>query len=168
MEDQNVKRSGKVSKYSMTLTPFAPNGDFLNLLDDISLIIDEKLARTFFHQLVSAVEHLHSHKAAHLDLKLENLVLDDECNLRIIDFDMSQFEDDEYLESRGTPYFRAPELKRCNGSLARPEKCDVYSLGVIAFTLVSRGVMPHLENEDIFGLNLEKLMYEDMDKFWKK
>lgn len=68
---------------------YAPNKDFFDALMEIKVKFDDTLVRTYFHQLVSGVEYLHSHGIAHLDLKLENLMLGENFELKIIDFDLS-------------------------------------------------------------------------------
>lgn len=49
----------------------------------------EKIVRTYFHQLVDALEYLHKSGIAHLDLKPENIALGDKFMLKIMDFELS-------------------------------------------------------------------------------
>src|SRR5690348_1725936 len=46
-------------------------------------------ARTFFQQIICAVEYCHRHKIVHRDLKPENLLIDSEKNVKIADFGLS-------------------------------------------------------------------------------
>ena len=48
--------------------------------------LGEEEARIFFRQIVSAVAYIHNQGYAHRDLKPENLLLDEEQNLKLIDF----------------------------------------------------------------------------------
>lgn len=101
----------------------------------------EKDARLKFRQIVSAVEYCHACGVIHRDLKAENLLLDSDMNIKIADFGFSNvFDPGDKLDTFcGSPPYAAPELfqgKKYDG----PE-VDVWSLGVILYTLVS-GSLP--------------------------
>ena len=71
----------------------------------------KKLARTYFRQLIDGLEYLHSQGVRHLDLKLENLLIGDDYQLKIIDFDLSYMSGDTQILTRGSKFYRAPELR---------------------------------------------------------
>lgn len=51
--------------------------------------MEEGDLRKIFRQLVDAVAYLHSHNIAHRDLKLDNILIDEKKNLKLIDFGFS-------------------------------------------------------------------------------
>lgn len=101
----------------------------------------EKDARHKFRQIVSAVEYCHARGVIHRDLKAENLLLDADMNIKIADFGFSNsYEPGDQLDTFcGSPPYAAPELFK--GQAYDGPEVDVWSLGVILYTLVS-GSLP--------------------------
>ena len=61
---------------------YAKHGDFFDALITHRVPFNETLIRTYFHQLIDAMDALHSKGAAHLDIKLENLLIGDDYTLK--------------------------------------------------------------------------------------
>ena len=125
--------------------------------------MSEILTRTLFHSLIDAVLYIHSNNIAHLDLKLENLLIDSNFNIKVTDFDLSQPLDSTSLIARGTAGYRAPEIKK--GICQDLKSADIYSLGVILFIMLS-GNPPYAE----LGLNYDvcyKFMRKLNKRFWE-
>jgi calcium-dependent protein kinase len=104
----------------------------------------EKVAAKLVKQMVGGVSYLHACSIAHRDLKPENFLLAsdvpiEEAVLKMLDFGLSkQFTPGTAMTSKtGTIAYTAPEVLTGNYD----EKCDVWSLGVITFLLLS-GKMP--------------------------
>ncbi|XP_028758875.1 CBL-interacting serine/threonine-protein kinase 3-like isoform X2 [Neltuma alba] len=106
--------------------------------------MSEKEARTYFQQLINAVDYCHSRGVYHRDLKPENLLLDAHGQLKVSDFGLSalsqQIKDDGLLHTTcGTPNYVAPEVlddRGYDGATA-----DLWSCGVILFVLLA-GYLP--------------------------
>jgi len=112
------------------VTEYAKHGDFFELVIN-GLINSEVLVRTYFHQLIEGLEYIHSQGIAHLDLKLENLMLGSDFQLKIIDFDQAQLISDGNITSGGSQGYRAPEVRL--GSCDNLEAADIFSAGVILY-----------------------------------
>jgi carbon catabolite-derepressing protein kinase len=86
--------------------------------------LQEDKARKFFHKIV------------HRDLKPENLLLDDQYNVKIADFGLSNImTDGNFLKtSCGSPNYAAPEV--ISGKLYAGPEVDVWSCGVILYVLL--------------------------------
>ncbi|PAA75466.1 hypothetical protein BOX15_Mlig033376g2 [Macrostomum lignano] len=110
----------------------------------------EKEARVKFRQIVSAVQYCHQKRIVHRDLKAENLLLDSDLNIKIADFGFSnEYNPGQRLDTFcGSPPYAAPELFQ--GKKYEGPEVDVWSLGVILYTLVS-GSLP------FDGQNLKEL-----------
>ncbi|XP_067841042.1 hormonally up-regulated neu tumor-associated kinase homolog A [Heptranchias perlo] len=104
--------------------------------------LEEREVRKYSRQILSAVEHLHRHAIVHRDLKIENFLLDENNNIKIVDFGLSNTlknDSQELLNTQcGSPAYAAPEL------LAHKKygpKVDVWSIGVSMFAMLT-GTLP--------------------------
>ncbi|XP_071808435.1 maternal embryonic leucine zipper kinase-like isoform X2 [Asterias amurensis] len=105
--------------------------------------LKESEARKFFRQILSAVAYIHDKGYAHRDLKPENLLLDDEQNLKLIDFGLAARPKgglDQQLETCcGSPAYAAPEL--VSGKQYLGPEADIWSMGVLLYALLC-GFLP--------------------------
>ncbi|GAB68044.1 serine/threonine-protein kinase [Plasmodium cynomolgi strain B] len=117
---------------------YVPNGDLLTYVCKKKRRINEDTARRIFYQLISAVDYLHKFNVVHRDLKPENILLDDNENIKLIDFGLSTVYQKNNLltTSCGSPFYTSPEILL--GNKYHGELTDVWSLGVILFLLLNR------------------------------
>ncbi|XP_076447696.1 uncharacterized protein LOC143284666 [Babylonia areolata] len=103
--------------------------------------MSEPSTRRLFRQIVSAVHYMHQNSIVHRDLKLENIILDSEGNVKIADFGLANyFSYDQTLNTFcGSPLYASPEI--VNGRPYHGPEVDVWSLGVVLYTL-AYGAMP--------------------------
>jgi len=103
--------------------------------------LTEDKARRFFQQILSGVEFCHRYNVVHRDLKPENLLLDQDLNVKIADFGLSNMmTDGEFLRtSCGSPNYAAPEV--ISGKLYAGPEVDIWSCGVILYALLC-GTLP--------------------------
>uniref|UniRef100_A0A0N5AT37 non-specific serine/threonine protein kinase n=1 Tax=Syphacia muris TaxID=451379 RepID=A0A0N5AT37_9BILA len=114
---------------------YAANGELANFLPG-NRILPESEARIKLWQIVSAVEYCHSLGIVHRDLKLENLLLDKNFNIKIVDFGFSNTycPTDTLKTFCGSPPYAAPEIFEGREYIG-PE-VDIWSMGVILYKLV--------------------------------
>ena len=101
-----------------------------------------------FTQLVGAVSYVHNKSCVHRDLKLENILLDKNGNVKLVDFGFTREYQGttSYLQTWcGTICYSAPEMLK--GEKYAGEKVDVWSLGIILYALVC-GELPFDEDDD--------------------
>ncbi|KAG1148858.1 hypothetical protein G6F38_003191 [Rhizopus arrhizus] len=100
--------------------------------------VDESNVRKIFKQLALAVQHLHSHRIVHRDIKDENVVLDKELNVQLIDFGSAAYlkHCKKYENFVGTLDYAAPEILQGQTYSGKPQ--DVWALGILLFTLIYR------------------------------
>jgi 5'-AMP-activated protein kinase catalytic alpha subunit len=99
--------------------------------------LSEKVARTYFRQIIEAIDYMHSQGAIHRDLKPENILIDSEGKLKVADFGLSiMMEGSGLLRSKcGTPNYVAPEVLM-NDQYEGPP-VDVWAAGVILFEMLT-------------------------------
>ncbi|KAJ2706894.1 hypothetical protein FB645_001189 [Coemansia sp. IMI 203386] len=106
--------------------------------------LKESDACRLFAQLIAGVNYLHASKIVHRDLKLENLLLDRNRNIKITDFGFAnQFRapgDDLMSTSCGSPCYAAPELVVSDRPYAGAA-VDIWSCGVILYAMLA-GYLP--------------------------
>ncbi|KAE8709781.1 CBL-interacting serine/threonine-protein kinase 10 [Hibiscus syriacus] len=121
---------------------YAKGGELFNKLSKGKL--REDLARKYFQQLISAVDFCHSRGVYHRDLKLENILLDENGILKVSDFGLSALAECKHKDGLlhtacGTPAYVAPEV--LNGKGYDGAKADIWSCGVILYVMLA-GYLP--------------------------
>uniref|UniRef100_A0A0D9WWI1 non-specific serine/threonine protein kinase n=1 Tax=Leersia perrieri TaxID=77586 RepID=A0A0D9WWI1_9ORYZ len=111
----------------------------------------EDEARRIFQQIISGAEYCHHNMVVHRDLKLENILMDSEMNIKIVDFGFSKFFKHNKLLSTpcGSREYAAPELLARIQYVGPP--VDVWSCGVILYILFC-GRLP-FDSSDASELN---------------
>jgi serine/threonine protein kinase len=98
--------------------------------------LKESESRRLFRQIVSAVDYCHKNFLIHRDIKPENILLDANCDVKIIDFGFSrEFTPEQQLDSFiGSPHYAAPELLQ--GIKYTGPEVDRWSLGILLYVMI--------------------------------
>ncbi|MGV6825833.1 MAG: protein kinase domain-containing protein [bacterium] len=116
--------------------------------------------RKFLSQIIKGLRAFHRLEMVHLDLKPENVLIDQEGTLKIIDFGSTRVAGSAEINTsfdrgdvQGTVNYSAPECYdgKCSN------RADIFSLGVIAYELLT-GKLPFGEHDRIVAAN--KLVYQ--------
>ncbi len=124
---------------------------------------DESHSAYIIFQLLSAIYFCHSSNIIHRDLKPENILIesiikDQYLNIKIIDFGTAKIFEKSKKESKqvGSCYYMAPEVLLKNYN----EKCDLWSVGVILYMLLS-GLPPFDgDTEEMIFKKIRKGVYD--------
>ncbi|KAK4186310.1 hypothetical protein QBC35DRAFT_274306 [Podospora australis] len=126
---------------------YCPGDELYNYLLKHGKLPVDKVQKTFT-QLVGAVCYVHQQNCVHRDLKLENILLDKNENVKLCDFGFTREYEGKanYLQTFcGTICYSAPEMLK--GEKYAGEKVDVWSLGVILYALLC-GELPFDDDDD--------------------
>eukprot|EP01137_Pigoraptor_chileana_P018178 Opistho-2@77262 len=128
--------------------------------------LTEPEARYYFLQILSAIEYMHKNKVIHRDLKLGNLFLNADMEIKVGDFGLATTVDTDGERKRtlcGTPNYIAPEI--LDGSNGHSFEVDIWSLGVILYTLLFG--RPPFETESVKStyqrIRLNQYTFPDCD-----
>jgi serine/threonine protein kinase len=125
---------------------YLPEGDIFDTIATKGPLNRKDLA-LYFSQILDTVEHLHEElKMAHLDIKLENLLLD-KAEVKLCDFGFSESTESEIKKKKGTDNYMAPEVYFSYKTPYKGKTADIFSLGILLFILMY-GVPPFVRADD--------------------
>ncbi len=127
------------TEYIYIVMELMRGGDLYNYLETRKFKTSRTRSRNIVHSLATALFYLHSYGIIHRDIKLDNVIMIDESDdsdVKIVDFGLSKLigPNEKCMEPYGTYGFVAPEVLLGN---PYDKQVDVWSLGVIAYTLLS-------------------------------
>ncbi|KAH8237994.1 hypothetical protein KR032_010319, partial [Drosophila birchii] len=151
---QSIETSHRV----YLIMQLAENGTLLDYVRERKFL-DEPQSRTLFKQLISAVEYIHSKGVVHRDIKCENLLLDENWNLKLIDFGFARKDtrtsDNQVILSKtfcGSYAYASPEILKgkfsvftsrmmpyplfLSGVAYDPFMSDIWASGVVCYAMV--------------------------------
>ena len=164
--DGHVKKpSGReIKNLVYIILEYVPGGLLFDLCQTVGAM-GEDGGRYFMRQMIDVLGYMQGKGVVHRDLKLENILVDDQLNLKVADFGFATYKKIHKLQSyRGTMTYMAPEIKE--GKVYDGTQIDMFSAGVILFIIV-QGIFPFKEaKKDEYFYNL--LLTGKFEQYWKK
>ena len=113
--------------------------------------LKEPEAKYFFRRIVEGIQYIHSKNIVHWDIKLDNILLNNQGDIKIGDFGVSWLArwDELLKEQCGTPAYIAPEILVDDGYFGPP--VDMWSAGVVLFSMLY-GTVP-FKGQDMTALH---------------
>ena len=118
---------------------YCEKGSISELMKNDKNLVKDKIL-IYSHQIISALEALHSNNIVHFDIKPQNILIDQYGKAKLADFGLSRFinEGSHSRAKRGTTCYMAPEMM--NADNYDPYKTDIWSLGVTIFQMAGAEV----------------------------
>lgn len=135
-------------------------GELFDYLVERGRILEGE-ARRLFGELVVAVGRMHQQGVVHRDLKLENILLDGELRIKLGDLGFSrEWQRGRLMETFcGTTGYASPEM--LSGRKYLGVETDVWSLGIILYTLLCGGLPFDDDDERVMQELIKKGEYEE-------
>jgi len=144
---------------------YMPNGSLRDYISDVSRGLEWRKCHQIISGICQGLNYLHENRIVHLDLKPENVLLDDNMVPKIIDFGLSRcFEEKQTSKSItsklcGTVGYIAPELYSGNKITM---KSDIFSLGIIIIEILT-GQKGYPVVEDVLASWCDRLRKQSDD-----
>lgn len=143
-EQEKYPFRGKEQKIIIMQLEFYPNGDIFEILFYTGKPFSSCVVRTFYVQLMDAMDSCHKKGIVHRDIKLQNFFLDRFYCLKLGDFGLAKvFADSgtgidkrERMDTywAGTKGYQCPEMLR---KIPYTQSCDIFSCGVALFIMLT-------------------------------
>lgn len=143
------------------VTELCTGGELFDYLVERGRLLESE-ARRIFGELVVAVGTMHARGTVHRDLKLENVLLDGDCRVKLGDLGFARewSRGNKLLETFcGTTGYASPEMLQ--GKKYAGEHVDLWSLGIILYTLLSGGLPFDDDDEEVMKQLIYKGEYEE-------
>lgn len=140
----------KDSKYVYLALEWAPLGNLFDyLVAQGGRLPEQDAAQIVMKPLLTALAALHSQQFIHRDIKLENILMDASCNIKLGDFGLAIDQKFEQANTRlGTFGYFAPEVLNCplkkgpfdykdQTLTGYDSKVDVWSAGVVGYEILT-------------------------------
>lgn len=136
-------RNEKEDAVTVIIMEYCSNGDMCNVIKTI----DQNQREKIIHGFLKSIQYLHDLGIAHLDIKLDNILVDSEFNAKLCDFGFSQMQpigDDD--NKMGTLMYAPPELL-CEGDFLTL-KADIWEVGITLYCLYENSFPYIVGNDD--------------------
>lgn len=135
--DQSVENGQRL--YNLLLE-YAPGGSLSRLVKNSGGCLPESDARRYTKSILKGLRYIHAKGFAHCDIKLQNILLFEDGDVKIADFGLAkktgeeQSDEQGRVEIRGTPLYMSPESVNEN---EYDSPCDIWALGCALVEMVT-------------------------------
>lgn len=154
--------SGKSREVYYLALEIARGGELFDYIAQTGAF-SEPVARYYFHQIIDALDYMHSQGISHRDMKPENILMGDDFKLKLADFGFSSKKDVNSTR-KGTCAYMAPEIHK--GEDYSGAAVDLFAVGVILYIImVGRPCFHQAKASDSY---YKYMAAGKCDNFWNK
>jgi len=152
----------KASQY--LVLEYASKGELFNYIYCAKCGLRERYSKVIFAKILKGVQGCHNAGICHRDLKMQNILVDENFSPKICDFGFATQNNNHLTEFLGTRNYAAPEILR-----NKPYdgfKADIFSLGVVLLTLTTCkiGFVEATKYDPYYRL----IMTKHIEKYWNE
>lgn len=136
-------RAFSLENHTYVVLEMCDNGSLTDMVKGRGVLSLPEVRR-FMIQICGGVKYMHKRNVIHRDLKMGNIFLDAQMNIKIGDFGLAAVladEQDRRTTLCGTPNYIAPEILSKSGARGHDSKVDVWAIGIICYAMLV-GVPP--------------------------
>ena len=121
-------------KYIYIIMEYCKYGDLRLFINRKPL--NEYKTQIIMRQIINGMEYIYNNKVFHRDLKPQNILVTDNCIIKITDFGLAKECEENNLSDTicGSPIYMAPEILQ---NIKYNNKADIWSIGVIFYELLT-------------------------------
>ena len=162
-EIKRLNRPTSTNKY--LILEYAEKGCLFDYIYYPETFLKERYGKLIFQKILKGIQVCHQSMIFHRDIKLENILLDNNYNPKICDFGLAKINQKKAIEPYGTQSYAAPEV--LSNRLYDCSKIDIFSLGVTLFYLINR--KPPFKKKAVSNDELDSLIKsKSFDSYWNK
>ena len=149
---------------------FYSKGNLYLYLKQQKYFLSERHAKVIFKKIVKAIESCHSKNICHFDIKPGNIVFNKNFEPIIIDFGLADIYKESnseliaFTNGRGTDNYKSPEMWGTNPFYG--VKCDIFSLGVLLFNLVTKKIGFYKSKDDPYYIKIINGENNNYSEYW--
>ena len=162
-EGEIIRKYKEPKKSKYLILEYAPNESIFDYLYVKKTGFNELYSKIIFHKILKGIQFCHQNNICHRDIKLENILFDENFNPKISDFGCACYNESNLSDNIGTIQYKPPEIS--NSMKYDGFKADIFNLGEILFLLVTGNLGFNRATKHDPKYNM--IMNKNYDKYWK-
>jgi serine/threonine protein kinase len=157
-----IRKNHPQQRNQYLVLEYAAKGELFNFIYCAKCGLREKYSKVIFAKILKGVQACHRANICHRDLKMQNILVDENFNPKICDFGFATQNNNHLSEYLGTRNYADPLILR-----NKPYdgfKADIFSLGVVLLTLTTCkiGFVEATKFDPYYRL----IMTKNYEKYW--
>ena len=162
-EGEIIRNFRKTKNTKYCILENAPNGTIFDYLYCKHIGFGELYGKFIFQKILKGIQLCHQNNICHRDIKLENILLDENFNPKICDFGYACYNQPNLSVNLGTSGYKPPEI--CLSREYDGFKADIFCLGVTLMILVTGS--PGFDKATRHDPKYHIIMIKKYDEYWK-